>query len=78
MMDSIAGEPPPARKPSPAPALQNSSHVPTQAPIPIRPPPQSRMSLEGETIFAVGDEGGEWSDGEDSDDDERKKLTGKP
>jgi hypothetical protein len=36
------------------------------------------MSLEGETIFAVGDEGGEWSDGEDSDDDERKKLTGKP
>jgi hypothetical protein len=34
------------------------------------------MSLDGETIFAVGDEGAEWSDGEDSD-DERKKLTGK-
>ncbi|OCT45012.1 Membrane protein PTM1 [Cladophialophora carrionii] len=72
VMDSLAQEPPPARKPSPAPALQNSS----QAPPPIRAPPQSRMSLDGETIFAVGDEGGEWSDGEDSD-DERKKLTSK-
>ena len=72
MMDSMASEPPPARKPSPAPALQNSSQVPP----PIGAPPQSRMSLDGETIFAVGDEGGEWSDGEDSD-DERRKLTSK-
>lgn len=65
-------EPSQARKASPAPALQNN----IQAPIPSRPPPQSRMSLDGETIFAVGDEGGDWSDGDDSD-DERKKLTGK-
>ena len=72
VMDSLAQEPPPLRKPSAAPALQNSS----QAPPPIAPP-RSRMSLDGETIFAVGDEGGEWSDGEEESDDERKKLTGR-
>jgi len=72
MMDSLAQEPTPARKASPAPALQNSSYAPPTS----RAPPQSRMSLDGETIFAVGDEGGEWSDGVDSD-DERRNLTGK-
>ncbi|OAL21157.1 hypothetical protein AYO20_11413 [Fonsecaea nubica] len=74
--DAIAHEPSGARRPSPAPALQNS----TQGAPPSKPPnpPQPRMSLDGETIFAVGDDGIEWSEGEDEDsDDERKKLTGK-
>ena len=34
-----------------------------------------RASLDGETIFAVGDEGDKWSD--DEDEEERKGLTGK-
>jgi hypothetical protein len=34
------------------------------------------MSLDGETIFAVGEEG-EWSDGVDESDDERKGLNAK-
>lgn len=47
------------------------------------PPPASntakeipRESLDGETIFAVGDENDRWSD-EGSDDEERGKLVGK-
>lgn len=60
----------PARKASPAPALQNSSRAP---PNPLPP----RESLDGETIFAVGDDNLEWSDGEEDSDDERKKLTSK-
>ncbi|EHY52660.1 Membrane protein ptm1 [Exophiala dermatitidis] len=55
---------------SPAAAEQNSKK---EAPHPPRP----RESLDGETIFAVGDDGVEWSDGEEESDDERKKLTGK-
>ncbi len=49
------------RKPSPA---------PPQAPRP-------RESLDGETIFAVGDDGIEWSEGEEEEEDERKGLTRK-
>lgn len=58
------------RKASPAPALQNNSRAPPN-------PPRPRESLDGETIFAVGDDGIEWSDGEEESDDEHKKLTSK-
>ncbi|KEF53115.1 uncharacterized protein A1O9_11023 [Exophiala aquamarina CBS 119918] len=60
----------PPRKSSPAPAQQNSSRA---------PPPRPRESLDGETIFAVGDDGMEWSEGEEEDDtdDETRKLNRK-
>ena len=36
-----------------------------------------RESIDGETLFAVGDEGERWSeDGDDSDDEAGKKLVG--
>jgi len=42
-----------------------------------RPPPsRPRESLDGETIFAVG-EGEDWSDGDDSDIEEHGRLTKK-
>lgn len=51
-------------------------------PKPMQPAPNHRESLDGETIFAVGEDGDKWSDDEDEDatsrdsTDERKKLTG--
>lgn len=36
-----------------------------------------RESLDGETIFAVGEDGDKWSDDEEDDDSEGKKLVGK-
>ncbi|KIW11985.1 hypothetical protein PV08_09259 [Exophiala spinifera] len=68
LTDAVNVSPP--RKASPAPALQNSSREPPN-------PPRVRESLDGETIFAVGDDNIEWSDGEEDSDDERKKLTSK-
>lgn len=58
------------RNASPAPALQNSSRA---------PPPRVRESFDGETIFAVGDDGIEWSEGEEEDgsDNEMSKLNRK-
>ena len=48
-------------------------------PKPIAPAPKLRESLDGETIFAVGEEGDKWSDEDDdsprNSTDERKKLT---
>jgi len=60
----------PPRKTSPSPAIQNNSKA---------PPPRPRESLDGETIFAVGDDGIEWSEGEEEDDtdDETRKLNRK-
>lgn len=52
-------------------------------PKPVQPAPQQRESLDGETIFAVGEEDGD-KFSEDEDDDFRKsaeesrKLTGGP
>ena len=40
------------------------------------PPSRPRESLDGETMFAVGEDG-EWSDGEEEGDDEGRKLTTK-
>jgi hypothetical protein len=52
-------------------------------PKPVQPAPRQRESLDGETIFAVGEEDGDkWSDDEDEDSSsrnstsERKRLTG--
>jgi hypothetical protein len=44
--------------------------------VPTKPTPLPRESLDGETIFAVGDED-KFTDDEDDDDEERKRLTGK-
>ena len=49
---------------------------PTSAQRKPSPAPRPRESLDGETIFAVGDDGIEWSEGEEED-DERKGLTRK-
>lgn len=52
------------------------------SPVPPKPvgtaPPQ-RESLDGETIFAVGDDADRWSDDEESprNSGEKKRLTGK-
>jgi hypothetical protein len=43
-------------------------------PPPAPAPSRSRQSLDGETLFAVGDDGAGWSDDEASDDDDQKKL----
>ena len=51
-------------------------------PKPVQPAPQHRESLDGETIFAVGEEDGDKFSDDDEDDDFRKsseetrKLTG--
>lgn len=43
------------------------------------PSPRLRESLDGETIFAVGEDGDKWSDEDESprNSEERKRLTGK-
>ena len=50
---------------------------PLPAPVPTKPAPIPRESLDGETIFALGDED-RISDDDDGDesDGERKRLTG--
>lgn len=53
----------------------NRQASPLPAPKPQKPSSLPRQSLDGETIFAVGEED-RWSDDEGGD-DERKKLTGK-
>ena len=71
LADAISTEP---NRPQASNSLpQNTSKAP-------QPPPQStrpRESLDGETIFAVGDDGIEWSEGEDESDDETRKLNRK-
>jgi hypothetical protein len=76
---------PPAYDPAPRGGQSSSSRTanpmrdasPLPAPQPTKPatPMLGRDSLEGETIFAVGDEGG-FTDDEESD-DEGRRLTGK-
>lgn len=46
------------------------------APAAHAPKPLARESLDGETIFAVGEDGDRWSD-DGSDDEERGKLVTK-
>jgi hypothetical protein len=49
---------------------------PLPAPKPTRPASVPRASLDGETIFAVGEDEGKWSDDE-SEAEEREGLVGK-
>ena len=48
-------------------------------PKPVAPAPKHRESLDGETIFAVGEEGDKWSDDDDESPrnsiGERRRLT---
>lgn len=55
-------------------SARNTSPLP--APIPTKPAPLPRDSLDGETIFAVGEDRFEDSD-EDGDEDERQGMMGK-
>ncbi|RAL14658.1 putative integral membrane protein (Ptm1) [Aspergillus homomorphus CBS 101889] len=64
---------------------EHSAHEPRRdlSPIPPKPVPSAsrpRESLDGETIFAVGEDGDRWSDDEDEsprNSSERQRLTGK-
>ncbi|PVH93303.1 hypothetical protein DM02DRAFT_634669 [Periconia macrospinosa] len=66
----------------PAPSQQHGSHSanrdvsPLPAPRPQKPVVPPRESLDGDTIFAVGEDD-KWSEDEDEDEDERKRLTSK-
>lgn len=57
---------------------QAYAHMPSRPSEPSRnpPPARPRESLDGETIFAVG-EGEDWSDADDSDTGEHGRLTRK-
>lgn len=49
-------------------------------PKPVPSAPRQRESLDGETIFAVGEDGDKWTDDEDEsprNSGERERLTGK-
>jgi hypothetical protein len=52
---------------------------PLPAPVPTKPAGLPRESLDGETIFAVGDEDkmSDFDDDDEDDEDERKGLAGK-
>lgn len=54
----------------------NRDRSPLPAPRPQKPMTPLRESLDGDTIFAVGEDKDDFSD-EDGDGDERKRLTGK-
>lgn len=55
------------------PAERSASKSPGPNPLAQHPPSRPRESLDGETIFAVGDEDGEWSEGEPEDDGDESK-----
>jgi hypothetical protein len=69
-----------AVSPSGGAATSLTDQASTRALRKTSPAPKPRESLDGETIFAVGDDGVEWSEGEaedDADADETRKLTKK-
>lgn len=66
--------PPPYDAPRGGSSNPNRNASPLPAPIPTKPSSLPRESLDGETIFAVGDED-KFTDDED-DDEGRKPLTG--
>ena len=59
-------------------AARDTSPMPPK-PTPMAPPVNPRESLDGETIFAVGEDGDRWSDDDESprNSSERKRLTSK-
>jgi len=59
-------------------AARDASPMPPK-PAPTAPPVNPRESLDGETIFAVGEDGDRWSEDDDSprNSSEHKRLTGK-
>ena len=59
-------------------AARDVSPMPQKS-APVAPPVNPRESLDGETIFAVGEDGDRWSDDDEShrDSSERKRLTSK-
>jgi hypothetical protein len=75
-------QPPPYDNPTAGASSSNARRdaSPLPAPVPTKPAGLPRESLDGETIFAVGDED-KMSDFDDDDDeedeDERKRLAGK-
>ena len=69
-------KPPPPYDGPRAGSAHNRDASPLPAPIPTKPTPLPRESLDGETIFAVGDED-RLTDDEEDDDSENKRLTGK-
>ena len=65
---------PPAYDPPRSNNSHNRDASPLPAPVPQKPMPLPRESLDGETIFALGEEDKESDD--EGDDGERKRLTG--
>jgi len=67
------------RTPVPNGAARGLSPQPPKPAAPAVPSPRPRESLDGETIFAVGEDGDKWSDDDDSprNSGERKRLTGR-
>jgi hypothetical protein len=53
----------------------NRDASPLPAPIPQKPMPMPRESLDGETIFALGEEKDSDLSDDDDDDEERRGLT---
>ena len=62
-----------------APRGINRDVSPLPAPVPQKPAQLPRESLDGETIFAIGEEGDKWSDDGDGEENEGegRRLTGK-
>ena len=60
------------------PAAESRRDLSPVPPKPVPSAPQQRESLDGETIFAVGEDADKWSDDEDEsprNSSERKRLT---
>ena len=77
--DEEEGRMPVDRPPGPnGNTARNASPMPPKS-VPSAPPVNPRESLDGETIFAVGEDGDRWSEDDDSprNSSEHKRLTGK-
>lgn len=72
-------KPPPYDAPRSGNSNMRRDASPLPAPVPTKPTPLPRESLDGETIFAVGDEDkmSDFDDDEDDDREERHLTAGK-
>jgi hypothetical protein len=77
--DEEEGRMPGERTPVPNGAAARDASPMPQKPAPAPAPVHPRESLDGETIFAVGEDGDRWSEDDDSprNSSEGKRLTGK-